>query len=173
MNPALSIQPEPPNTAEAVALLAALDACLSPLYPPENRHGLSAAALQDASVVFLIARWDSIAVGCGAVRFVGGDRDYAEVKRMFVAPQWRGRGVAQALLVHMEQQTRQKGVCILRLETGIHQPAAIRLYEQVGFSRCAVFGSYLEDGVSLCYEKRLAPADAGQTLGDLHRVQPI
>ncbi len=157
MNPALSIQPEPPDTADAKALIEELDAHLNALYRPENRHGLSLAALQDESVIFLVARWDGVAVGCGAVKFVNGE--YAEVKRMYVTPQWRGLGVAQALLGHLERLSHQKGLSVLRLETGIHQQEAAKLYERVGFSRCAAFGEYVENGVNLCYQKRLAPAD--------------
>ena len=108
-------------------------------------------------MIFLVARWDGVAVGCGAVKFVIGD--YAEVKRMYVMPRWRGLGVAQALLGHLERLVHQNGFRVLRLETGIHQPEAIKLYEHMGFSRCAAFGEYIENGVNLCYQKRLAPAD--------------
>ncbi len=149
----LSIQSEPPDSAEALALIEALDTHLAGLYAPENRHGLPVAALLNRSVTFLVARFDGIAVGCGAVKFVSAD--YAEVKRMYVPPQWRGRGVAQALLRHLERLSQQNGFRILRLETGIHQPEAVRLYEGMGFSRCEPFGEYAEDGVSLCYEKHL------------------
>ena len=160
MNPALSIQPEPPDTADAQALIEALDAHLNPLYPPEHRHGLSVAALQDKAIVFLVARWGGVAVGCGAVRFVSGvNGEYAEVKRMYVMPEWRGRGVAQALLRQLEQVSRQKGFAVLRLETGVYQQEARRLYERVGFSRCPAFGEYAENGVNLCYEKRIVPED--------------
>jgi ribosomal protein S18 acetylase RimI-like enzyme len=158
VNAGLSIQPEPPDTPEALSLIGALDACLNPLYAPENRHGLSIEALRDASVTVLVARLDGVAVGCGAVKFFG---DYAEVKRMYVSPECRGRGVAQSLLGHLERLTRQSGYAVLRLETGVHQREAIRLYERAGFSRCKAFGQYAEDGVSLCYEKALAPADGG------------
>ncbi len=159
MSPILSIEPEPPDTEDAKALIEALDAHLNGLYLPENRHGLSVAALQDASVIFLVARSDGVAVGCGAVRFVQGE--YAEVKRMYVAPPWRGRGVAQALLRQIERLSQQKGFRVLRLETGVHQSEAIRLYERAGFSRCAAFGEYRENSVNLCYEKTLSPKDGG------------
>ena len=159
MNPTLSIQPEPPDTANALALIGALDARLNGLYAPENRHGLPVTALLDQSVTFLVARLDGVAVGCGAVKFV--NEDYAEVKRMYVMPQWRGRGVARALLMHLERLSHENGFHVLRLETGIYQPEAVRLYESAGFSRCDPFGEYTEDGVSLCYEKRLAPPDGG------------
>lgn len=154
--PALSLQPEPPDTAEALALIQALDAHPNGLYAPENRHGLSVAALLDESVIFLVARLDGVAVGCGAVKFV--NRDYAEVKRMYVTPRWRGRGVAQAPLKHLERLAHQNGFGLLRLETGIHQPEAVTLYERAGFSRCQAFGEYADDGASLHYEKTLDPA---------------
>ncbi len=159
MTPALVVQPEPPDAADAKALIEALDAHLNHLYAPENRHGLSEASLRDESVTFLVARWDGVAVGCGAVKFV--NEDYAEVKRMYVAPQWRGRGVAQALLKQLEWLSHQSGFRGLRLEMGIYQPEAVRLYERAGFSRCEPFGEYADDGVSLCYEKALAPTDGG------------
>ena len=155
MNPALSIQPEPPDSVDATALIAELDACLNAVYAPENRHGLSVAALQDTSVTFLVARWDGVAIGCGGVKFF--DNDYAEVKRMYVMPQWRGRGVAKALLKHLEQLSLHKRFRVLRLETGVHQREAASLYEGMGFSRCEPFGKYKDDGVSLCYEKILPP----------------
>ena len=154
--PALSIRPEPPDTAEALALIQVLDAHLNGLYAPENRYGLSVAALLDESVTFLVARLDGVAVGCGAVKFV--NRDYAEVKRMYVTPRWRGRGVAQTLLRHLERLSHQNGFGILRLETGIHQPEAVTLYERAGFSRCEAFGESADDGVSVCREKTLGPA---------------
>jgi len=161
VTPVLSVQPEPPDTAEAKALIKALDAHLNRLYLPKNRHGLSVAALQEASVIFLVARLDSVAVGCGAVKFIKGE--YAEVKRMYVAPQWRGQGVAQTLLRELERLSQQNGFSILRLETGVHQQQAVTLYNRVGFSRCAAFGEYTDDGVSLCYEKMLDPTDGGPT----------
>lgn len=157
VNSVLSIQPEPAYSVDAKALVGELDACLNAVYAPENRHGLPIAALQDESVTFLVARWEGIAVGCGAIKFF--EEDYAEVKRMYVTPQYRGKGVAQALIKHLERLSLENGFYILRLETGVHQNDAVRLYEQAGFSRCPPFGKYLDDGVSLCYEKVLSPID--------------
>lgn len=158
MNSTLSIQPERPDSPDALALIAALDTHLNALYNPENRHGLSVAALLDPAITFLVARWDGIPVGCGGVLLVPGDGSdvaYAELKRMYVDPQWRRRGVAQALLRELERVALVQGFTIVRLETGIYQPEAIHLYEHAGFTRCPAFGKYKEDGVSLCYEKHL------------------
>jgi putative acetyltransferase len=67
---------------------------------------------------------------------------FAEVKRMYVRPQMRGRNVAQTILARLEEEARARGVIRLVLETGDVQHAAIRFYECAGFTRCVPFGSY-------------------------------
>ena len=78
-----------------------------------------------------------------------------------MATEWRGRGVAQALLAELERRARQNGREVLRLETGVYQPEAVRLYERWGFAKCVPFGDYVDDGISLCYEERLGPMASG------------
>jgi putative acetyltransferase len=77
------------------------------------------------------------------------------LKRMYVRPQFRGLGFGKLLLEHLADHARAQGVGLLRLETGIHQTAAIRLYERMGFQRIPPFGPYFEDPLSLCYEMRI------------------
>ena len=82
---------------------------------------------------------------------------------MYVCPRFRGLGLAKLLLDHLAAYARTCGVSLLRLETGIHQTAAIKLYEQAGFQRIPPFGLYFEDPLSLFYEKRVgADARSGQ-----------
>jgi ribosomal protein S18 acetylase RimI-like enzyme len=64
-------------------------------------------------------------------------------------------GLGRLMLDHLADHARRHGVGILRLETGIHQRAAIRLYESEGFVTIPPFGAYREDRLSLFYEKRL------------------
>jgi putative acetyltransferase len=59
------------------------------------------------------------------------------------------------MLDHLAEYARSRGVVLLRLETGIHQHAAIRLYESYGFQSIPPFGEYNEDPLSRCYEKRI------------------
>ena len=56
---------------------------------------------------------------------------------------------------YLSEYARSQGILLLRLETGVHQQAAIRLYEQCGFRRIPPFGPYTNDPLSLCYEKQL------------------
>jgi ribosomal protein S18 acetylase RimI-like enzyme len=105
------------------------------------------------AVAFFVLRADGHAAGCGGIRLFG--TEYGEIKRMYVRPEFRGRGFGESILDHLTDYARKHGISVLRLETGIHQQAAIRLYERVGFRRIPPFPPYREDPVSLCYEKRI------------------
>ena len=76
---------------------------------------------------------------------------------MYVRPEFRGLGLAKLILDHLAEHALFHGVTLLRLETGMHQRAHIRLYERVGFARIPPFGAYLEDPLALFYEKQLNP----------------
>jgi len=147
------ITSERPDSADARTLIAELDAHLEPLYPRESRHGYSVDKLIAEAVAFFIVRQDSVPAGCGGVRLFG--TEYGEVKRMYVRPQFRGLGLAKLILNHLAAHARSHGVGVLRLETGIYQPAAIGLYEQAGFRRIPPFGEYKEDPLARFYEKHL------------------
>jgi putative acetyltransferase len=147
------ISAEDPASPDATALIAELDALLEPLYASESRHGFSVQKLIADSVAFFVVRESGAPAACGGIKLFGDD--YGEIKRMYVRPRFRGLGLGKLLLDHLADYARAHGIGILRLETGIHQHAAIRLYEQAGFQRIPPFGEYRLDPVSLCYEKRL------------------
>ena len=150
----VQIRTESPDQPELVALMAELDAYQSALYPPESNHLLDLAALQAPGVRFVVARGaQGEALGIGAVVLKAG---YGEVKRMYVPPPQRGRGIARALLGRLEAEARDAGLGWLKLETGIAQPEALRLYERAGFMRCAPFGDYHDDPLSVFMDKPLA-----------------
>ncbi len=153
---ALTLVSAPTN--EVRALITALDDELGALYTPEQRHGLSLDAIFQPGVRFFLAR-RRMAVGCGGIALLDG---YAEVKRMFVRPAERGLGVAGALLAHLEGEAAAAGRPLMRLESGLNQPAALRLYERAGYRRCDAFGAYRDlpaDHVatSVFMEKPLPP----------------
>lgn len=145
-------------SAEVRALVAELEEVLAAEYPPEQRHGLAIDAIFQPHVRFFVARLDDRAVGCGGVALFS---NFAEVKRMYVQPGARGRGIADAVLARVEAEARSVGVPVLRLETGDRQLAAMRFYERAGFRRCAAFGAYAAMPpsaiqTSVFYEKPLA-----------------
>jgi putative acetyltransferase len=151
----LSVSAESFDSPDARRLIAALDGGLSQLYPPEQRFGpnLKAEHLQGGQGAFLVARDGDRAVGCGAIRRLNPTT--AELKRMFVEPEYRGLGVGWALLTSLEAAARHLGVQRLVLETGIYQEAAIALYRRAGFRPVDCWGEYASSPSSLCYEKAL------------------
>lgn len=81
----------------------------------------------------------------------------AEIKRMYVVPEARGRGLSRTVLAALEDDARAAGRHRMVLETGVRQPEAISLYTSTGYEPCAKFGHYRNDPLSLCYAKLLAP----------------
>ncbi len=147
------INTETPDQLDVRAMLDKLDAYCAALYPAESNHLMDIASLMQGDVLFLVARdVGGQAVGCAALVNRGG---YGEVKRMYVDEAGRGRGIGRALLEQLTMFARMSGLQVLRLETGIHQPEAIGLYERSGFVRIDPFGDYQPDPLSLFMEKRL------------------
>jgi putative acetyltransferase len=148
------ISTESPDQPDAALLITELQTHLESFYPPESRHGFSVDRLIAEGVAFFVLRYAGEAAGCGGIKIV--DQEYGELKRMYVRPQFRGRRYGTMILDHLSKYARSQGILLLRLETGVQQQAAIRLYEQCGFRRIPPFGPYTNNPVSLCYEKQLA-----------------
>lgn len=152
---------ERPDAPVARELIGELDELLAPNYPPESRHGYSVEKLLLDEVAFFVVAIDDLPAGCGGVQLFG--RDYAELKRMYVRPAFRGRGLGRHLVEHLSGHAAEHGIDLIRLETGVLQVEAIGLYESMGFRRIPPFGPYWDDPVSVCLERRL---DAGRAPGD-------
>ena len=144
-------------TDDVRLLIGELETVLSAEYPPKQRHGLSLDAIFQPHVRFFIAKLKGAAVGCGGVALLP---DYAEVKRMYVRGSARGQGVADAILARLEAEVCRAGLSVLRLETGVRQVAAMRLYVRSGFRECPAFGDYQSMtpqaiATSVFFEKRV------------------
>jgi putative acetyltransferase len=150
---AVTINPEDPRQPDVQALIADLDAYVTQLYPPESNHLLDGETLAGPDVRFLVARLDQRAVGCGALR--RHDHALGEIKRMYVDPRVRGRGIGRRLLQALETEAVRQGSARVALETGISQPEAIALYRRAGFRDCPPFASYKPDPLSLFMMKEL------------------
>jgi GNAT superfamily N-acetyltransferase len=143
-----------PDTPDAVELIGELDDHLmAHPYPQQSRHAFSVAKLLREHVVFFVTRYEGQLAGCGGIKMFG--TDYGEVKRMFVRPEFRGKGLGKAMLLHLAEHAIHNGAKVLRLETGIYEVEAIGLYEGFGFARRAPFGEYLEDPLSVYFEKTI------------------
>ncbi len=152
-DPIIVIARERPDTPDARLLIDELEAGLSAVYPDESRHGYSVDKLPRQGVDFFVLRADGEPGGCGGSQFHGSE--YGELKRMYVRQAHRGRGFGRRVLDHLIDHARRRGIGVVRLETGVHQAAAIGLYEAAGFRTIAPFGPYTDDPWSRCYELRL------------------
>ncbi|WP_422773691.1 GNAT family N-acetyltransferase [Plantactinospora sp. WMMC1484] len=102
---------------------------------------------------YLVGVLGGRAVACGAIQAL--DRETAEVKWMYVRPAHRGQGLARQILGALEELALRSGHTVLRLETGSHLPGAIQLYLSSGYAEIPVYGEYVDNPYSICFEKRL------------------
>lgn len=96
---------------------------------------------------------NDIAVGCGSFREI--DSQTVEIKRMFVLPDHRGKGIASKILAELELWASELNYSQTILETGINQPEAIALYKKSGYSITKNYGQYADMENSVCMKKVL------------------
>src|SRR5262245_4916408 len=115
---------------------------------------------------FFVGYVDGRAVATGAWRRhddveAFGTRRTAEIKRMYIAPEVRARGLARAMLAHLERDAAASGAEAMILETGTAQPEAIALYEPAGYTPIPSFGYYKDEPLNRCYAKPLPAMGRG------------
>ena len=101
----------------------------------------------------VLAYENGIPVACGAFRAY--EEGTVEVKRMFVLPGHRGKGLSRQVLNELEKWAKETGHTHTILETGLKQPAAISLYESSGYARIPNYGKYAGVENSVCMQKQL------------------
>ncbi|MFB6610932.1 GNAT family N-acetyltransferase [Agromyces sp. NPDC056379] len=151
----MTVDIEPPRQPEVERLLDASTAFAESLYPPESNFLLDVATLERPEVAFYVARDGGRAVGIAAL-VAEADAAHGELKRMFVDPAARGRGVAGALLGRIEADAAARGITGIVLETGDLHDAAQALYTRHGYREIPQFGQYVGEAHSVCFAKSLA-----------------
>ena len=151
------LAPLDPGHPDAQALMAQSEALMSALYPSESNHFEPADGLRPPQGRFYGLWRGERLVGCGGVKLFEAD-GYGEIKRLFVLDSERGRGIARQLMAQLEGDLLARGLGLARLETGIHNPEALRLYKRLGYVERPPFGSYAPDPLSVFFEKHLQPA---------------
>ncbi len=144
-----------PTSPGARRLIALSDAYMSELYPAESNHFESPEALAQPHVRFVGIHAAGELIACGGARLMDDDDLYGEVKRVYVLPEHRGSGLARSIMAALEFQLMREGFALARLETGVAQPEALRLYRTLGYVERAPFGAYRPDPLSVVMEKRL------------------
>lgn len=125
----------------AQRLVTAAQAELARRYGSGDDTPIDAAQFQPPEGAFFVALLDGQPVGCAGWRSYGGAHT-AELKRLYIAPTARRRGVARRLLAAVEQSAREHGRTRLILATGDKQPEAIALYTACGYQPIENFGPY-------------------------------
>jgi len=150
----IAIAVESPLSDDVRGLIAELNAALLELTPPEHCYHMTPEEMAAPGTTVFVARADGVAVACGALkRHEGG---IGEVKRMYTKPEIQGRGIGGLILAEIEKLARAEGFVRLVLETGDRHPAAWRVYERGGFTRCGAVLDYPDTTWSVFYEKGLA-----------------
>ena len=144
-----------PDNADVMALLAASDAYYVGLYPAESNHLESGNDLKQPNVLFVGCRIAGDLVASGAAKIMSDDGSYAEIKRVFVLDEHRGKGLSNQVMRFLEAELQSRGVSLFRLETGVKQPAALGLYRKLGYLERGPFGSYKADPFSVFMEKHV------------------
>ena len=152
----IEIRREELASATVQMLVTALNAELLSRYPSSDDgtyFRLEAEEVGRGRGALVVAYSEGAPAGCGGVRLIGPG--IAEIKRMYVAPESRQRGVARRILDELEREARELGVTRLLLQTGTRQPEAIALYTNAGFSPRESFGDYPPSPLNVFMEKRL------------------
>jgi GNAT superfamily N-acetyltransferase len=136
------------------ALAVAQEDELRERYGGESEPGVKPSA-EDVLLAVVIRDDEGVPVACGALRVL--DDEAVELKRMYVVPEARGRGLARAVLAAIEDAARARGFTVARLETGSWQGDAIALYTSSGYHEIPLFGAYAGAPESRCFERSLTP----------------
>jgi len=134
---------EDPRQDDVAGLVAELDREMLGVYDEDAVYMSSVDDLATDYVHFLVARYQGHAVGCGAL--VVKDLDWGELKRMYVRPVARGKGLGRAILENLLEMAQRRDLAFVRLETGLKLEAAVALYREKGFVERDAFGDYIGD----------------------------
>ena len=146
--------------ADAQLLVTEVQAEYVARYGGPDNTPMDPTVFDEPAGAFFVGYLDDVPVAMGGWRMRPDvvrleSRQAVEIKRMYVAPRGRRRGVARVVLAHLEQTARNAGADVIVLETGIAQPEAIALYESSGYEPVEKFGHYAWSPLSRCYGKRL------------------
>ena len=141
-----------PTSRDGRVLIAELDEYLLTKYPESVCYRTPPEQIKKDGV-FYIAKLAGEAVGCGGLKENGAGG--LELKRMFVRPNFRGKGIASKLLFKLETLAVEQGYKSIFLETGPPQVEAVGLYLKSGYFKRGPFGGYKDHPLSIFMEKRL------------------
>ena len=148
----VSVAQEDPRNEDAAGILRDSHIFMQAMFSPDQNHFLSIDELCNDSTLLFVGRVAGQPAGTGALVIKDG---YGEVKSIFTKSDFRGQGVADAILNRIEREAHARNLPYLRVETGDLLHEAMRLYSRFGYHDRGPFGDYEDDGSSIFLEKSL------------------
>ncbi|HVT65300.1 MAG TPA: GNAT family N-acetyltransferase [Mycobacteriales bacterium] len=147
------IRDEAYDSPAAQQLIAAVQGEYVVRYGGPDEAPIDGAEFAPPDGLFLVGYLDNKPVATGGLRRHGDGE--VELKRMYVVPEARGKGLSRIMLAELEERARGLGAGRIVLETGNRQPEAVSLYETSGYTRIEGFGFYADAPLSISFEKTL------------------
>lgn len=151
-----------PGDARAQVLIGELSAEIAAryvgVYPLDGRSNFRAEDHDPGRDAFLLVRLEGLDVGCGALRRFGDC--VAEIKRMYIRPVARGRGLSRELLAALEREAVARRYHTALVETGTQQPEALSLYTSSGYRPTDPWPPYDTRPYARCFSKALPAEEA-------------
>ncbi|WP_298486480.1 GNAT family N-acetyltransferase [uncultured Maribacter sp.] len=135
-----------------IVLVKELDAYLAITDGDEHAFYNQFNSIQSLKYV-LVVYVNDIPVGCGAIKLL--NTSSMEIKRMYVSPKTRGKGIATRILKELESWTKELNYTSCILETGIRQTEAVALYKKCNYNIIPNYGQYIGVKNSLCFKKEV------------------
>ncbi|MBE0370221.1 GNAT family N-acetyltransferase [Pseudoalteromonas sp. MMG013] len=141
-----------PEDSHVIELFSEIDRLMNSLYPVASAQSLELPELKQPNVHGIGLMNDDGIVACGAIVKQFDNTLYGELKRLYVKPSYRGKGLSRRIMQTLLHYAGEAQIPLMRLETGSKQTEAINLYESLGFSRCERFGLYRDNSLSVFME---------------------
>jgi putative acetyltransferase len=137
------------NDPQVVHLFEEIDRLMNSLYPIASDQSLHLTELNQPNVHAIGLLNEEGIIACGAIVKMFETNLYGELKRIYVKPSQRGKGLSRRIMQNLMYWAGEAQIPLLRLETGSKQTESINLYESLGFDHCECFGRYRDNSLSV------------------------
>jgi putative acetyltransferase len=145
-----------PSDQDVINVFADIDRLISSLYPVATSQALNVDELGHPGVYAVGLKNQDGIVACGAIVKQFDGTWYGEIRRLYVKPSYRGKGLSRRIMQILLYHASEEKIPTIKLETGPKQIQSIKLYENLGFKRCDPFGDYKQNPNSLFMELALS-----------------
>ncbi|GAA61584.1 GCN5-like N-acetyltransferase [Pseudoalteromonas sp. BSi20652] len=145
-----------PNDQDVINVFSDIDRLINSLYPVATAQSLTLSELENPSVYAIGLKNDDGIIACGAIVKQFDKAPYGEIRRLYVSPSYRGKGLSRRIMQILLHHAGEEEIPLIRLETGPKQIQSIKLYENLGFKRCDSFGPYQDNPQSVFMELGLS-----------------